>query len=712
MEVVARRSQARDDGMATYPTLRQTANRPVESGRFGLWRVATAAAVVLATAALGALGMIGDTSSPTATPPGFLRAALGSSDARAPLVRHPAPGVQVAILNSGLRVSAPQGAVALTATSDRSGQPWQHHSGGALRRTAAGSDAIVFDGKGLGGEQFLTVARRQGTKVWRWRLETPFSPRVGPDGAVGFFAGQRMVSQWIPAPRILDAHGRDVTPAGVRWAAVRSGGTWWLELRLDDAKLSLPYTIDPAVLRTAGSVAAGSSIVLPTIPNTAVAQDLLILHVAQKKSAVPATPGGWTLVPGSGTTLGAGANSLGVATFFKRASSTDHGTTVSITVTAAAVAEVFVYRGVDTSLSNSACPGSGCVIRQTSAITSGKSTNASLPALTTAIGSELVIGAGSSQSNGTWPATGGSYTRQSLSAWNNGTSVSLALYDQTVANSSTTVPSQSLTIGASSVNWTGFTFALTNDTNPPANGSVALGNVSPAGIAYQASAGSAIYYRGSAAGQFALSDPITDAESGPASVEYPTVTASGWTHADETVATGTSYTSSTYSWTAGSTTAPSSTDMTLVQKDNGDNQSTQVVPIVNDTTAPSGGAFTVNGSPAAASPPTSYASGSFTISARTDYTDSGSGLASSALTRQFASFNGSGGCGSYGSSTPISGTLPITQSGLADGCYLYTLTGTDNVGNTAAVSAVVEVDAIVPTSASLTDPGANLPGPG
>jgi len=49
-----------------------------------------------------------------------------------------------------------------------------------------------------------------------------------------------------------------------------------------------------------------------------------------------------------------------------------------------------------------------------------------------------------------------------------------------------------------------------------------------------------------------------------------------------------------------------------------------------------------------------------------------------------------GTCGGFGTPTTITGTP--AQSGLADGCYLYTLTGTDNVGNTASVSTTVKVN--------------------
>src|SRR5205823_3676557 len=101
-------------------------------------------------------------------------------------------------------------------------------------------------------------------------------------------------------------------------------------------------------------------------------------------------------------------------------------------------------------------------------------------------------------------------------------------------------------------------------------------------------------------------------------------------------------------------------------------------------------------------------SGSFTISAISDYTDAGSGLASSLLTRQSATLSSSngiadGGCGSFGSATTIaSRSTPISQTLTGPTCYLYTLTGTDNVGNTISISTTVKVDTSGPSAPSVS----------
>src|SRR5439155_8877928 len=96
--------------------------------------------------------------------------------------------------------------------------------------------------------------------------------------------------------------------------------------------------------------------------------------------------------------------------------------------------------------------------------------------------------------------------------------------------------------------------------------------------------------------------------------------------------------------------------------------------------------------------------GSFTIGTRTDYTETQSatesGLASSTLVRTSASFTSADTCGAFGSATTLVGTP--AQSGLATGCYKYTLTGTDNVGNSVSVWTVVKVDTSAPAAPTLS----------
>src|SRR6185312_8604280 len=138
-----------------------------------------------------------------------------------------------------------------------------------------------------------------------------------------------------------------------------------------------------------------------------------------------------------------------------------------------------------------------------------------------------------------------------------------------------------------------------------------------------------------------------------------------------------------------------------------------------DSTAPTGGTLTVNGVAASGAGTQSYDNdGSFTIGVRTDYTEAqsatASGLAFSTLSRSSASYSAADTCGTYGAPTTLVGTP--AQSGLATGCYRYTLTGTDNVGNTVGISTVVKVDTTAPSAPSLTPSnatgGAYYPGSG
>ena len=211
--------------------------------------------------------------------------------------------------------------------------------------------------------------------------------------------------------------------------------------------------------------------------------------------------------------------------------------------------------------------------------------------------------------------------------------------------------------------------------------------------------GSTLYYKGNAAGSFKLTDTVTDSGSGPASASFPALATAGWTHGAETVTTpsGGPYTSSSFTWTAN----PSNpATYSATGADAAGNTTSSSLNFVIDTTAPVSGALTVNGTAATAGGSSSSAtnSTSFAINARTDYSDSGSGLKSSVLTVQSESLSGSS-CGAPGSGGPFTSPTTITgttqPSGIQAGfCYLYTLTGTDNVGNTATLSTTVVDNAL------------------
>lgn len=262
-------------------------------------------------------------------------------------------------------------------------------------------------------------------------------------------------------------------------------------------------------------------------------------------------------------------------------------------------------------------------------------------------------------------------------------------YSFTVADQAGNTASQALTFA--------------NDQTAP-TGALTLGP-SPVGALL---VGTTLYVRSSIAGSFTLVDSVTDSGSGPASAAFPAVGTSGWSHAAETVVTGTgtaptvAYASSQYAWTAGAGN-PSST--TVTSADRVGNTSTTTLPLAVDNTGPTGGALRVNGVDAtAAGSASTDTDGSFTIATRTDYNaDSGVGFATSVLIREQATLSG-GACGAFGTPTTIAGAP--AQSGLADGCYRYILTGADKLGNTASVSTTVKVVSVpVVTLTSVTSAG-------
>jgi hypothetical protein len=179
-------------------------------------------------------------------------------------------------------------------------------------------------------------------------------------------------------------------------------------------------------------------------------------------------------------------------------------------------------------------------------------------------------------------------------------------------------------------------------------------------------------------GSFQVDASASDPESGIQKVAFPTLAGFSAGGGDDTL----SPYQSSYSW-SGAVGASGAQSVTAFN--NAGLQASSSFTVTPDTTAPTGGALTVNGVAASTGgSSSSNTSGSFPIDVRTDYTDAGSGLASSTLTREYGTT-----CSSFGAPTTISGAP--AQSGLAAGCYRYTLTGVDNVGNQMSVSTSVTV---------------------
>jgi hypothetical protein len=252
-----------------------------------------------------------------------------------------------------------------------------------------------------------------------------------------------------------------------------------------------------------------------------------------------------------------------------------------------------------------------------------------------------------------------------------------------------------LTVADQAGNTAARSLTFVNDSTAPTN-ALSLG-ASPVGAFLS---GTTLYFKANADGSFTLQDSVTDTGIGPASVTFPAIGASGWTHAAETVTSGSgapptiAYASGSFTWTAGAVTPSGSVTAT----DGVGNSTATSISFVPDVTGPTGGALTVNGTAASAAGTSSVdGDGSFTIGTRTDYNaDAGAGFATSVLTREAATLAADGTtCGAFGAATTIAGSP--AQTGLGEGCYRYTLTGADRLGNTSSIATTVKVDTTAPT---------------
>ena len=138
------------------------------------------------------------------------------------------------------------------------------------------------------------------------------------------------------------------------------------------------------------------------------------------------------------------------------------------------------------------------------------------------------------------------------------------------------------------------TFSL--DNTPPSN-LLTLTAQSPAGASFMS--GNTVYFRGTGGGSggtFKIRDAVTDSGSGPASSATAALggTTTGWTSAPGTVSTpaGGPYDSGAFSWAEGTSSQPTET---ISGADAAGNTAAAPLTFTNDSTAPTAGAFTVNG---------------------------------------------------------------------------------------------------------------------
>jgi hypothetical protein len=227
-----------------------------------------------------------------------------------------------------------------------------------------------------------------------------------------------------------------------------------------------------------------------------------------------------------------------------------------------------------------------------------------------------------------------------------------------------------------------------------------------------------LFFRPADGGSIRIDAELTDTESGPESATFPAVSAAGWSHALETVSSGSgsaptvTYRSRALDFAPGASTPP---PMDVIGVDARGNERTRVLTFVADADPPTDGAVTVNGVAAEAGAPQSWdADGAFTVSGIMPYVEaessSAAGLANVSLTRESAVLAG-GSCGAFGGSTSLGMAGPIDEAGLSDGCYRYTLSGTDRVGNSASIATIVRVDTSAPTGGAVRANGVDaVPG--
>jgi hypothetical protein len=243
------------------------------------------------------------------------------------------------------------------------------------------------------------------------------------------------------------------------------------------------------------------------------------------------------------------------------------------------------------------------------------------------------------------------------------------------------------------------------DTTAPSFGSPALTLAASGSFAFYTGSGTSAYYNGNTgtASSITVNAPnVDDDESGVDTVSFPSL--SGFSGGGNDT---TSPFSATYTW---STSSASGAQSVTTTSNSVVTSAATTFTLIRDVTAPAGGALTVNGTAASGVGTTSAnTTGSFTIGTRTDYTETqsgtASGLVSSGLVRDQATLNADFTCGTFGSATTLVGSP--AQSGLATGCYRYTLTGTDNVTNVASINTIVKVDTTAPTATNVVLGGDN-----
>ena len=216
-----------------------------------------------------------------------------------PRLVKPALGGKLEIRDGGLKVTSGHASVSLNFGKARGA--WRGHQHGVQRKLPFGSEAIVLGLNRV--EQSLTVDERQGTRTWRWRLDAgqARSAAHAPTAPFGSPTGNKDSGLRILPVVVFDKSGKDITPRGLRWSLDRAGKTRWLQLRLNDADLPLPYVIDPIALVAAcpgggcaNSTSTNATSVTVTRPASVATGSLMLAQVTLRNNDAITAPAGWT----------------------------------------------------------------------------------------------------------------------------------------------------------------------------------------------------------------------------------------------------------------------------------------------------------------------------------------------------------------------------------------------------------------------------------